>query len=148
MPDSRFDLPDLDSSAGEEAGVILLGLDPDRLLAGLGFAGLADDPALVTQVVDRARHGVFSTGHAELVTSGALHWRRLKAAVEAVPGKTPSGGMRREWRDTADRVGAAVPGAGPAVRSYLTACWIRRDEIERLCDREELHDVVPEVPAG
>jgi hypothetical protein len=41
MPDSRFDLPDLGSSAEEEAGVILLGLDPDRLLAGLGFAGLA-----------------------------------------------------------------------------------------------------------
>ena len=148
MSDSRFDLPDLDVTAGEEAGVILLGLDPDRLLAGLGFARLADDPALVTQVVDRARHGGFTAGHADLVAEGARRWRRLREAVAAAPVKTASGGMRREWRDTAVRVAVAVPDAGPASRAYLAACWIRRDEIDRFTDREDLRDVVPQVPAG
>ncbi|OXM59623.1 DUF6187 family protein [Amycolatopsis vastitatis] len=148
MSDSRFDLPDLEVTAAEEAGVILLGLDPDRLLAGLGFAGLADDPGLVAQIVDRARHGGFTTGHAELVDGGARRWRLLRPAVAAVPAKAASGGLRREWRDTAARVAVAVPDAGPAARAYLAACWIRREEIDRLTDREDLRDVVPQIPAG
>ncbi|MER6800196.1 DUF6187 family protein, partial [Amycolatopsis mediterranei] len=53
--DLRFVLPDVEAPAAVEAGVILLGLDADRLLAGLGLARLADDAALVTQVVDQAR---------------------------------------------------------------------------------------------
>lgn len=148
MSDSRFDLPDLDVAAEEEAGVILLGLDPDRLLAGLGFAGLADDPGLVTQVVDRARHGGFSAGHAELVAEGARRWRRLRPAVAAAPAKVATGSLRREWRDTTARVAVAVPDTGPASRAYLTACWIRREEIDRFTDREDFRDVVPRIPAG
>ncbi|MCR6483514.1 DUF6187 family protein [Amycolatopsis sp. OK19-0408] len=148
MSDSRFDPPDLNAPAAEEAGVILLGLDSDRLLAGLGFARLADDPGLVTQVVDRARHGGFTADQAGLVAAGIREWRRVRPSVEAVPAKTAGGGLRREWRDTTTRIATAVPDAGPASRAYLTACWIRRDEIDRFTDREDPLDVVPGIPAG
>ena len=43
--DTRFDMPDVDDPASTEAGVIMLGQNADRLLAGLGFASLAEDPA-------------------------------------------------------------------------------------------------------
>jgi len=146
--DSRFTLPEIDAPGATEAGVVLLGLDIDRLLAGLGFALLADDPALVTQAVDQARHGGFTAGLGELVAAGLVRWRVLRTQVDAVPGSPVTGALRRQWSSAEARVAAAVPGLGPAARAYLTACWIRRDDADRLADREDRSDVIPEVPAG
>ncbi|WP_328450705.1 DUF6187 family protein [Amycolatopsis sp. NBC_00438] len=146
--DSRFTLPEIDAPPGTEVGVILLGLEPDRLVAGLGFARLADDPALVTQAVDRARHGVFTADLAGLAAAGLAQWRTLRPLVDAVPGRPEAGALRQEWTNSAARVANAVPDIGPAARAYLTACWIRRDEIDRLADRKEAPDVLPEVAAG
>ncbi|WP_410569628.1 DUF6187 family protein [Amycolatopsis sp. cmx-4-61] len=145
--DSRFTLPDVDAWPETEAGVILLGLEPDRLLAGLGFAALADDPAMVTQVVDQARHGVFAADLAGLAEAGVARWRALRPALAAVPGRPAVGALRQEWANSADLVAVAVPGTGPAALAYLTACWIRRDEIDRLAEGKE-PDVLPEVAAG
>ncbi|GAA4294285.1 hypothetical protein GCM10023148_56530 [Actinokineospora soli] len=55
-PDTRFDMPGVDDPVDTEVGVILLGLDADRLLAGLGLASLAEDPGRVAVTVDRVRH--------------------------------------------------------------------------------------------
>ncbi|GAB3159543.1 DUF6187 family protein [Amycolatopsis sp. NPDC004378] len=145
--DSRFTLPDVDAWPETEVGVILLGLEPARLVAGLGFATLADDPALVTQAVDQARHGVFAADLAGLTEAGLARWRTLRPALEAVPGRPAAGALRQEWANSADLVAVAVPGTGPAALAYLTACWIRRDEIDRLADRKE-PDVLPEVAPG
>jgi hypothetical protein len=153
--DSRFTLPAIDAPADAEVGVILLGLDVDRLLAGLGFAHFADDPALVTQAVDQARHGTFTTGMTELAAAGLARWRAVRALIEAEPGKPEVGSLRQEWANSFRRVAGAVAGSGPAALTYLTACWIRRTEVDRLAasadefpaGKEEL-DVLPEVPAG
>jgi Family of unknown function (DUF6187) len=149
--DSRFALPGVDAPAGTEVGVILLGLEADRLLAGLGLARLADDPALVTQAVDQARHGVAGFTLSGLVAGGAEHWRSLRRALEFPPRPNP-GSHRQEWTRAAERVAAALPDAGPATIAYLTACALRRGDVDELADApietEDPFDVLPEVPAG
>lgn len=139
-PDTRFVLPSLDAPPAVEAGIVLLGLDAERLLAGLGLAALADDPAMVTLAVDRIRHdarGALTTG--QLVALGARRWRRARDGLAAagVPGP-PAGSPRWAWVQAARVVQAArereAPGSGlsTACAAYLTACWIRRDEIDEL----------------
>ncbi|WIX84515.1 DUF6187 family protein [Amycolatopsis sp. DG1A-15b] len=133
--DLRFVLPDVEAPASVEAGVILLGLDADRLLAGLGLARLADDTALVTQVVDQARHGVGGFGFAALVASGAGYWRELRAfAGHGSPTGSP-GALRREWEVAHALATTAVPGAGAATIAHLTACSLRRADVDPLADR-------------
>ncbi|MGW3959587.1 DUF6187 family protein [Amycolatopsis sp. NPDC005003] len=148
--DSRFALPDVDAPADVEIGVILLGLDADRLLGGLGLARIADDPALVTQLVDQARHGAGGFDLAGLVALGREHWRSLRSALGEAGG-TPAS-LRQEWAKAAGRVAAAVPGSGPASIAYLTACALRRADVDACADAppdgKEPFDVLPEVPAG
>ena len=150
--DSRFALPDVDAPGATEAGIILLGLDADRLLAGLALARLADDPALVTQVVDQARHGSARFGLGGLLESGREHWLALRDQVGDPPSTSSPGSLRREWERRLDLVAAAVPGAGAGTIAYLTACALRGTEVDQLAaglaDGKEPFDVVPEVPAG
>jgi hypothetical protein len=150
VSDSRFALPDVDAPGATELGIILLGLEADRLLAGLGLARLADDPALVTQAVDQARHGVAGFSLPGLVDSGRGHWRSLRGALELPGGPTPAS-VRQEWAKAAERVAAALPDAGPATTAYLTACALRRADVDELADAttetEVPFDVVPEVPS-
>jgi hypothetical protein len=150
--DTRFALPAVDDPGSTEAGVILLGLDPDRLLAGLGVARLADDAAVVTQVVDQARHGAGGFTMTALVDSGAGHWRALRDELGEPPSTSSPGSLRRTWATRLERVAEAVPGAGAATVAYLTACALRRTEVDQLADRradgKESPDVVPEVTAG
>ncbi|SFW72415.1 DUF6187 family protein [Amycolatopsis australiensis] len=145
MSDNRFALPAVDEPGSTEAGIILLGLDVDRLLAGVGFARLADDPALVTQAVDQARHGVFAIDLPGLVRLGRERWLGVRCRLPASRTGEP-GALRREWERARDRVADAVPEAGPASAGYLTACLLRRAEVDRFAEREEPH-VLPEVPA-
>ncbi|EOD66939.1 hypothetical protein H480_19103, partial [Amycolatopsis vancoresmycina DSM 44592] len=56
--------------------------------------------------------------------------------------------LRGAWVEAAARVAAAVPEAGPASIAYLTACSLRRGEVDRLADGDGEPDVPPEVPAG
>ncbi|MFG1645302.1 DUF6187 family protein [Amycolatopsis sp. NPDC049252] len=146
MPDTRFTLPPIDDPPSTEVGIILLGLDARRLLAGLGFARIADDPALVTQAVDLARHEVAGLGFADLVAAGRARWRAVRDLVESRAETSAS--PRRAWAEAAERVTAAVPEAGPASVAYLTACSLRRGEVDRVADGDGESDVVPEVPAG
>ncbi|MGW5717630.1 DUF6187 family protein [Amycolatopsis sp. NPDC003865] len=150
--DSRFALPDVDAPGTTEAGIILLGLDADRLLAGLALARLGDDPALVTQVVDQARHGSAGFGLGGLLESGREHWLALRDRLGEPPSTSSPGSLRREWERRQDLVAAAVPGAGAGTIAYLTACALRGVEIDQLAaglaDGKEPFDVVPEVPAG
>lgn len=150
--DSRFVLPSLDDPGSTEAGIILLGLDAERLLAGVGFAELADDPALVTQAVDHARHSVAAFGFPALVAAGARRWTSVREAIAATPEMTHAGPLRQEWEHTERRVAEAVPGAGPASVGYLAACWLRRDDVDRLAGGRAggkgPSDVVSEIPAG
>ncbi len=145
MSDHRFALPAIDEPGSTEAGIILLGLDTDRLLAGLGLARLADDPALVTQAVDQARHGLFAVDLAGLVATGRARWLAVRDTLPALRTGEP-GALRREWERALDRVADAVPEAGPASAAYLTACLLRRTEVDRFADEGE-PDILPEVPA-
>jgi hypothetical protein len=132
---STFALPSVDQPADAETGVILAGLDAERLLAGLGLASLADDPTLVTLLVDQARHG----GGGELTIDallalGARRWRAARPALATVgSGATQSGSVRQAW-DRATRIvlAADIGPLGPASQAYLAACWLRHDGIDVL----------------
>jgi len=129
-PDPRFVLPSIDDPPTVEAGVVLLGLDAERLVAGLGLAALADDPALVALAVDRIRHddarGALTTG--QLVALGARRWRKARDGLAAVgaPGRLV-GSPRRAWVQAARVVQAARerdapgPALSAACAAYLTA---------------------------
>ncbi|MFE0025283.1 DUF6187 family protein [Amycolatopsis sp. NPDC059021] len=145
--DTRFSLPSIDDPASTEVGVILMGLDADRLLAGVGLARLADDPALVTLAVDQARHGALDRlGPDALVEAGRDRWRAVRPAIEAGLAVTAAGSLRLEWAQTTERVTTAVPGLGPASAAYLTACWLRRADVDRLAVRRpEPEGAVPDV---
>lgn len=130
-PDTLFALPGVDDPASTEVGVILLGLDARRLVAGLGLAGLADDPALVTLAVDQLRHGAMrDLGEDSLVESGLERWRRLRPVLGAAGPVVTSGALRVTWARTERLVTGAVDGLGPASVAYLTACWLRREDVD------------------
>src|SRR5205807_388645 len=79
--DSAFVLPSVDRPASVETGVILAGLDTDRLLAGLGMACLGDDPTLVTLLVDQLRHGGGELTIDMALRLGAHRWHAVRPAL-------------------------------------------------------------------
>ena len=137
MSDTLFTLPSVDDPASTEVGIILLGLDAERLLAGVGLAQLGDDPALVTLAVDQLRHGaMLELGPASLVSSGVRRWQRVRAVLAATPPVAQTGSLRLMWERTSAMLSSAVAGLGPASLAYLTACWLRRDDIDRRAEKE------------
>ena len=135
--DTVFTLPGIDDPASTEAGIILLGLEADRLLAGVGLAQLADDPALVTLAVDQLRHGAMLELDPEsLIASGIRRWQHVRAALAVAPPPPKTGSLRVTWERTAAMVTATLADLGPASTVYLTACWLRRDDIDRRATRE------------
>jgi hypothetical protein len=137
--DPRFSLPAIDDAPLTEAGVILLGLDAERLLAGLGLATPADDPGQVALAVDRAGHGAAAhlpaaphPAFEALLVAGAQRWRAACRALDAA-GWQPSrsGSLRQSWAHTLRLVdGVDVGPTGPALRAYLAACWLRRAAVD------------------
>ncbi|MEJ3747480.1 DUF6187 family protein [Actinomycetes bacterium KLBMP 9797] len=154
--DPRFSLPAVDAPPLTEVGVILLGLDAARLLAGLGSAGTAGDPAPVALAVDEARHGVAGRpAFADLVSSGRERWSAARGELAAAdPASTPSAAPRRLFASAMDTVaGAGLGELGLAERAYLAACWVRRDEVDayaadRPATGQEDGNVVSDVTAG
>lgn len=139
--DTRFALPAVDDPPLTEIGVILLGLDAERLLAGLGLAALADDPTLVTLAVDQARHGSFGRfGEPALIAAGAARWAAVWPTLAARPSPVVAGSVRETWERTvravASTVAGTVAGVGTASTAYLAACWLRHEDIEPLTERE------------
>jgi len=153
--DTLFSLPSIDDDPDTELGVLLMGLGPDRLLAGLGVAGRdpTADPATVTLLVDQLRHGA----RAELMFSDAVAAgaRRWQVACEGFVAANLSLGLRsaalrRLWESAADMIAAfsdATPQlrtTGAAERVYLIACWLRLAEIATIAEE---HVVLPELPS-
>ncbi|OXM43995.1 DUF6187 family protein [Amycolatopsis alba] len=145
--DSRFTLPSIDDAPSTEAGVILMGLDAERLLAGVGLARLADEPGLVALAVDQARHDALDLRTDALVEAGILRWRAVRPLIEAGPEMTAAGSLRREWEHTTARVTATVSGLGPASVACLAACWLRRDDVDAMAKFAE-HGRAPEKGSG
>ncbi|HEX3591574.1 MAG TPA: DUF6187 family protein [Pseudonocardiaceae bacterium] len=130
--DTRFAMPAVDHPALTEIGVILSGLDTDRLLAGLGASRDADDPALVTLLVDRLRHGD-TAAMADVIAAGAGRWLTARAALSTVdPMPSVSASVRQAWQRALGTVLAADlgDGIGRAGHAYLAACWLRRTEVD------------------
>jgi len=137
--DTVFSLPNVDEDPDTELGVLLMGLGPERLLAGLGVAATgtieAADPATTTLLVDQLRHDARpDRTFADAVAAGGDRWHaarpRLTAAAPA--GGTRSAALRRLWASAVDTVTAADVASGHAERVYLAACWLRREEIDRV----------------
>lgn len=140
MPDqgsfeTLFNLPAVDDEPSTETGVILMGLDAERLIAGLGLATLTDDAALVALTVDHLRHAAphpFSLD--SVLAAGTRRWLSSRPALTAAdPGPVPiTASPRQAWSQTQRLLSTADIGdAGPATRAYLTACWIRRHDVDR-----------------
>ncbi|HEY3749612.1 MAG TPA: DUF6187 family protein [Pseudonocardiaceae bacterium] len=152
--DTRFAMPAVDDPALTEVGVILSGLDIDRLLAGLGIACAEkadDDPTMVALVIDRLRHDD-SAAMGEAVAAGACGWQSARPALAAVdPGPSVSASIRQAWQRALRTVLAAhdddTPEISPAVQAYLAACWLRHAEVDRVV--AELASLAPKsvVPA-
>jgi hypothetical protein len=137
MPDpveAGFWLPGVDDPPSTETGVILMGLTTVQLLAGLGVAALADDPAAVTLLVDHVRHGdLTALTMDQLATAGVRRWQSVREALAGVgfPG-SGSASLRQEWARAYRALGRCQTGEmGPASAVYLTACWLRGAEIDR-----------------
>lgn len=131
--DTVFSLPAVDSEPETELGVLLMGLGPERLLAGLGVA--AGDPVAATLVVDQLRHGTRPDLTFEVaLTAGAARWRAARPGLTAAAPEAAyrSADLRRQWVAAVDVVVAADVAAGAAQRVYFAACWLRRAEIDRL----------------
>ncbi|HEX5403272.1 MAG TPA: DUF6187 family protein [Pseudonocardiaceae bacterium] len=134
--DTRFAMPAVDHPALTEVGVILSGLDIDRLLAGLGSTDESDDPTTVALVIDRLRHED-SAAMAKAVAAGACRWRSIRPALAAVdPGPSVSASIRQAWQRALRTVLATretdAPEMTPAVQAYLAACWLRHTEVDRM----------------
>jgi hypothetical protein len=130
--DTRFAMPAVDEPASTEVGVILSGLDTDRLLAGLGLTDDDDDPTPVALLVDQLRHGD-ERAMADAVAEGANRWRSARPALAAVDrGPSVSASIRQAWQRALVTVLAAEPDSGPARQAYLAACWLRCTEVDRL----------------
>jgi Family of unknown function (DUF6187) len=143
-PDLPFALPALDDPPSTEVGVILLALDAEHLLAGLGLAALSDDPAAVTLLVDQVRHvGRVQLEAGHLVAAGIRRWRAGRAML-AEPAGQPSAWPRHAW-PSAYRAVAETGQSGPATIGYLTACWLRAAEIDAYAVAEIPEEDVPHV---
>jgi hypothetical protein len=145
-PDSPFTLPGVDDPAETETGVVLMGLEADRLLAGLGLAALADNPTMVTMVVDQARHGALRGITPEaLVELGEHRWRAVRGALDEAAGTiAASAALRQLWVQATHAVDVADTGdLGPASRAYLAACWLRRVEVDRHLEAARVPEVAP-----
>jgi hypothetical protein len=135
--DPRAALPNVDDPPLTETGVILMSLQADRLLAGLGAAGPADDPAEVAFVVDRARHGAGSVVLETLVSAGVERWLHARVALDATGWLPPaSGSLRQSWTQTLALLDSidGLPARGPAERAYLATCWIRRAAVDAVAE--------------
>ena len=131
--DTVFSLPSVDEDPDTELGVLLMGLGAERLLAGLGVAGPASDPATTMRVVDqlrhRARHDM--SLEAALAVGGERWWAaRPRLAAAAPANEVRSAALRKLWAAAMRTVTDAGVAPGRAELVYLTACWLRRDEID------------------
>lgn len=146
--DTRFGMPAVDQPALTEIGVILSGLDTDRLLAGLGVAAADNDPTAAVLRVDQLRHAD-ARGMADAVVAGARFWLAVRdalAAKDQVPSVSAS--IRQAW-DRALRTARAAEQditepVGLAGRAYLAACWLRCAEVDRMARQQPpRHSAVP-----
>jgi hypothetical protein len=132
--DTRFSFPALDAPPSVEVGVILMGQEAESLLIGLGTTTLAVDPAAVALLVDQVRHtGTVALTLDHLVRLGVHHWRTQREMPG--PALDDAAPLRQSWARAYHALseGRADTGA-PARLAYLTACWLRRGEVDRYVD--------------
>ncbi|WP_433320058.1 DUF6187 family protein [Micromonospora chersina] len=128
-----FDLPYLDADPVSESGLILMGMDAERILAILGLAALTADPGSAVLVIDAAWHdGEIRISFPAAVAAGVREWRRHRPALAAADGDQFRSGSPREAWASAYQVaqGAVAATAGTTVTACLAACWFRREEID------------------
>jgi hypothetical protein len=136
--DTRFSLPACDDPPSTEVGVIVMGLSAQQLLAGLGMAALGDDPVAVTLMVDQARHGGAAQVSLEhLVAVGLDRWRVVRPALSAAGSRGHgAASLRHGWTQAYRALDQCEIGAvSPAAAVYLTACWLRAQEIDSYAGR-------------
>jgi len=154
--DLRFVLSDVDADPVCEAGMILLGLPPQLLLAGLGSCGSAADPGRIAMTVDRLRHASSATpgrpatsAMADAIAEGALRWRAARAALEiALPVLPASAAVRATFARCFEALGdmASPVIAGQAERAYIAVCWMRCYDVDRCAHQAVVDTSTSEGP--
>jgi hypothetical protein len=144
--DTVFSLPSVDEDPDTELGVLLMGLGPERLLAGLGVAEA--DPVSAFLLVDQLRHDARpGLTMADALRDGTARWRAARprlAAADPEPG-VRSAALRRLWAAALRAVGNAGLSCGHGERVFLAACWLRRAEIDEATDKAEGHRGAPGI---
>lgn len=140
--DTEFALPSVDDDPGTEIGVLLMGFNAERLLAGLGVASTEPvaDAAAVTMYVDQLRHDARDDRTlADALVAGARRWQAVRPGLAAVlvGAGERSASLRQQWAAAAAALASAgelapeLRTSGDADQVYLVACWLRRAEITR-----------------
>ncbi|MFV2084759.1 DUF6187 family protein [Micromonospora sp. LOL_021] len=134
---NTFDLPDTDADLVAEAGLVLMGLDAQRLLAVLGTAAITAHPGASLLAVDTAWHqGDVRLPFPTVVAAGVAQWRRYRRALAAADDGVPRSGAPREaWARThATALDALGTATADTTSAALAVCWFRREEIDGFCD--------------
>jgi hypothetical protein len=76
---------------------------------------------------------MFSMSFDEAHQIGADRWKLCREVIAGFDdGRRRPGSPREAWFQVSQTVAAAFGGSvGPATRSYLAACWFRREELDR-----------------
>jgi hypothetical protein len=132
--DTRFSLPEVGAPSSAEVGVILMGQEAESLLVGLGTTTLSADPGAVALLADQVRHTgavVLSLDH--LLRLGVHRWRMEREMPG--PALDNAAPLRQAWARAYRALDEDQAGVGgPARLAYLTACWLRRREVDRYVD--------------
>jgi hypothetical protein len=134
--DTLFALPAIDDHPSVEAGIVLMGLDAEQLLAGLAIASMTGDAGGVALLVDRARHsGSVGLPLSWLVAEGIRRWQVASASLAAAGfSHDDHASPRLAWTRAYRAVASCDTGdGGPASLVYLATCLLLHAEIDRYC---------------
>jgi hypothetical protein len=129
----EFRLPHVDASAEAELGVVLMGMDVERLILALGFEALFSEPASVLLTVDHLIHHELATITAAQARAAAADaWKQASLRLPVIPHTNLSGNPREAWEHSLQAVRSALgEGRSATQYIYLAACWFRRSEVTR-----------------
>lgn len=127
--ESSYILPFVDADSSTEAGLILLGIDIELLIAGLFLAGADSTVAQCFEAADVCRHRGSWNGVAfeTMLSEGHRKYDQVRALVDQV--LPLSGSPRQAWEKCSE---AVIRNLDPKLANsevvFLTACLFRHHQ--------------------
>jgi hypothetical protein len=122
----------VDASAEAEFGVVLMGMDVERVLLALGLAALYSEPADVLRAVDHLVHrDMMVTTAIQARAAAAVVWTKAAPLLPVTSSTTLSGSPREAWEFCLRVVRSSLESWPSTLHLYLAVCWFRRAEVTR-----------------